>query len=198
MNIDSKILKYIEGNLDKKNKKDFEALIKLDADLKLRVEILSDLYNNSIPENPNYELKEKIYNLLDIKNHSFMDIAIQKVSGVFDILSGKDYLLDIEPSVITRSNNDSLLFSKNINDYKIFFELFNHNRVNLINFKALNINDKKSLNIKFTLKRNSNIISEKYTDINGITDTFEIDAGSYIIDISKDDSDIGHIKINIS
>ena len=198
MNIDSKILKYIEGNLDKKNKENFEALIKLDADLKLRVEILSDLYNNSIPKNPSYELKEKIYNLLDIKNHSFMDIAIQKVSGIFDVLSGKDCLLDIETSLITRSNNDSLLFSKNMNDYKIFFELFNHNRVNLINFKALNINDKKSLNIKFTLKRNSNIISEKYTDINGITDTFEIDAGSYIVDISKDNSEIGHIKINIS
>ena len=198
MNIDSKILKYIEGNLDKKNKEDFEALIKSDSDLKLRVEILSDLYNNSIPESPSYELKEKIYNLLDIKNQSFMDIAIQKVSGIFDILSGKDCLLDIEPSLITRSNNDSLLFSKEMHGYKVFCEFFNHNRVNLINFKALNINDKKSLNIKFTLKRNSNIISEKYTDINGITDTFEIDAGSYIVDISKDDSEIGHIKINIS
>ena len=55
MNIDSKILKYIEGNLDKKNKEDFEALIKLDADLKLRVEILSDLYNNANHENPPYQ-----------------------------------------------------------------------------------------------------------------------------------------------
>ena len=62
----------------------------------------------------------------------------------------------------------------------------------------LNINRNNSSNIKFILRKSSNIIMEKYTDSNGSTDSFEIEEGEYIIDISKDHSDIGNIKINIS
>ena len=198
MNIDNKILKYVEGNLDQKNKEDFEALIESDLELKLKVEVLSDLYNNSTPDVPSYELREKIYNMLDIKNQSFMDIAIEKTSNIFNILSGKDYLIDIEPTFITRSNDNSLLFSREMNNYKVFCEFFTDSNNNLINFKAFNINNHKSSNIKFTLKKLSNIVSEKYTDSNGITDTFEIKAGTYTVDISKNNSEIGNIKINIS
>ena len=61
MNIDSKILKYVEGRLEGKIKKDFENLIESNSELKLKVDILSDLYKNSISENPPYELKDKIY-----------------------------------------------------------------------------------------------------------------------------------------
>ena len=86
MNIDNKILKYIEGRLEGKVKKDFENLIESDSDLKLRVTTLIDLYSNSIPENPDYELREKIYNILDIKNQSLMDIVIEKSSTIFNVL----------------------------------------------------------------------------------------------------------------
>ena len=198
MNIDSKILKYVEGRLEGKIKKDFENLMESDSELKLKVDILSDLYKNSMPENPPYELKDKIYNALNIKNDSIMDIVIEKASNIFNILSGKDFLVNIEPAFITRSNNQSLLFSKEMNHYKVFCEIFNDNGNNVINFKALTSENKKSSNIKFILKQSSNIISEKYTNSNGNTDSFEIENGNYIIEINKNDLEIGNIKINIS
>jgi len=198
MNIDSKILRYVEGKLEGKIKKDFEDLISSDSALRLKVDILSDLYNNSIPENPPYELKEKIYDMLNINNQSIMDIVIEKSSNIFNILSGQDYLVNIEPAFITRSNNHSLLFSKEMNDYKVFCEFFTDNSNNFINFKALNIQNKKSSNIKFTLKQSASIILEKYTNSDGSTDSFEIKSGDYIIDINKNDLEIGNIKINIS
>ena len=43
MDIDNKILKYVEGTLKEQDKKDFEVLINSDAELKLKVEVLSDL-----------------------------------------------------------------------------------------------------------------------------------------------------------
>ena len=198
MDIDNKILKYVEGRLEEENKKDFEKLINSDSDLRLKVDILSDLYKNSIPENPPYELKDKIYNALNIKNDSIMDIVIEKGSNIFNILSGKDFLVNIEPVFITRSNNQSLLFLKEMNHYKVFCEIFNDNGNNVINFKALTSENKKSSNIKFILKQSSNIISEKYTNSNGDTDNFEIENGNYIIEINKNDLEIGNIKINIS
>ena len=39
MNIDSKILKYVEGRLEGKIKKDFENLMESDSELKLKVNI---------------------------------------------------------------------------------------------------------------------------------------------------------------
>ena len=60
MDINSKILKYIDGQLSSQDMQEFEALINKDSDLKLRVEVLSDLINNAQPEDPPYELKEKI------------------------------------------------------------------------------------------------------------------------------------------
>jgi len=198
MNINSKILRYVEGRLEGKIKKDFEHLMDSDSELKLKVDILSDLYKNSIPENPPYELKDKIYNALNIKNDSIMGIVIEKGSNILNILSGKDFLVNIEPAFVTRSNHQSLLFSKEMNHYKIFCELFDDNGNNIINFKVLTSENKKSSNIKFILKQSSNIISEKYTNSNGDLDSFEIENGNYIIEINKNDSEIGNIKINIS
>ena len=151
MNIDSKILRYVEGKLEGKIKKDFEDLIGSDPNLRLKVDILSNLYNNSIPENPPYELKEKIYDMLSIDNKSIMDIVIEKSSNIFNILSGQDYLVNIEPAFITRSNNHSLLFSKEMNDYKVFCEFFTDNGNDFINFKALNIPPPVSRILSFSL-----------------------------------------------
>ena len=198
MNIDSKILKYVEGRLEGKVKEDFESLIESDSELKSKVDALFDLYNNSISEEPPYELKNKIYNILNIENESIMDIVIEKSSNIFNILSGQDFLVNIKPAFITRSNDNSFLFSKQMNNYKVFFEFFEDNNNNVINFKALDIQNKKLSNIKFTLKQSSNIILEKYTNSNGYTDSFEIENGDYIIDINKNDTNIGNIKINIS
>ena len=198
MNIDSKILRYVEGKLEGKVKEDFENLLNSDSDLKLKVDILSNLYNNSIPENPPYELKNKIYDMLNIRNESIMDIVIEKTSNIFNVLSGEDSLVNIEPVFITRSNNHSLLFSKEMNNYKVFCEFFEDNGNNVMNLKALDMQNKKLSNIKFTLKQSSNIILEKYTNSNGYTDNFEIKNGDYIIDINKNNLDIGNIKINIS
>ena len=198
MNIDSKILKYVEGRLEGKDKEDFENLIESDSELKSKVDTLFDLCNNSIPQDPPYELKNKIYNILNIKNESIMDIAIEKSSNIFNILSGKDFLVNIKPAFITRSNDNSFLFLKEMSNCKVFCEFFEDNNNNVINFKTLDIQDKKLSNVKFTLKQSSSIILEKYTNSNGSTDSFEIKNGDYIIDINKNDINIGNIKINIS
>ena len=80
----------------------------------------------------------------------------------------------------------------------MIIKFFDDNGNNVINFKALTSENKKSSNIKFILKQSSNIISEKYTNSNGDTDNFEIENGNYIIEINKNDLEIGNIKINIS
>ena len=198
MSIENKILKYVEGNLKGQIKEDFENLIKLDSDLRQKVEILSDLYKNSTPKSVPDSLKENIYNMLDIKNDSIMNIVLEKSSDIFNILSGHENLIDANPLFITRNNNDSLLFSKEMNNYKVFCEFFKEGSSNLLSLKALNANNEKSSNIKFILKKSSNVILEKYTDSNGNIDSFEITNGNYVIDVNNRDIEIGSIKISIS
>tara|TARA_B100000029_G_scaffold160079_1_gene155845 strand:- start:1714 stop:2310 length:597 start_codon:yes stop_codon:yes gene_type:complete len=198
MSIENKILKYVEGNLKGQIKEDFENLIKLDSDLRQKVEILSDLYKNSTPKSVPDSLKENIYNMLDIKNDSIMNIILEKSSDIFNILSGHENLIDANPLFITRNNNDSLLFSKEMNNYKVFCEFFKEGSSNLLSLKALNANNEKSSNIKFILKKSSNVILEKYTDSNGNIDSFEITNGNYVIDVNNRDIEIGSIKISIS
>lgn len=198
MSIENKILKYVEGNLEGQVKEDFENLIKLDSDLRQKVEILSDLYKNSKPESVPDSLKENIYNMLDIKNDSIMNIVLEKSSDIFNILSGHENLINANPLFVTRNNNDSLLFSKEMNNYKVFCEFFKEGNSNLLSLKALNTDNKKLSNIKFILKKSSNIILEKYTDSNGNIDSFEIRNGNYVIDINNKDIEIGSIKISIS
>ncbi len=198
MSIENKILKYVEGNLKGQIKEDFENLIKLDSDLRQKVEILSDLYKNSTPKPVPDSLKENIYNMLDIKNDSIMNIILEKSSDIFNILSGHENLIDANPLFITRNNNDSLLFSKEMNNYKVFCEFFKEGSSNLLSLKALNANNEKSSNIKFILKKSSNVILEKYTDSNGNIDSFEITNGNYVIDVNNRDIEIGSIKISIS
>ena len=70
-------------------------------------------------------------------------------SNIFNILSGKNFLTNIEPAFITRSKNHSLLFSKDMNHYKIFCEIFEESGNNIINFKALGSKNRKSSNIKY-------------------------------------------------
>ena len=126
MDIDNKILKYVEGTLKGQDKKDFEVLINSDAELKLKVEALSDLYNNSVPESPPYQLRQKIYNMIGINDESFMDIIIKKTSNILNILTGEDYLINIQPAFVTRSNEKSLLFStKSITNFSSTFFPFN-------------------------------------------------------------------------
>ena len=198
MSIENKILKYVEGNLKGQIKEDFENLIKLDSDLRQKLEILSDLYKNSTPKPVPDSLKENIYNMLDIKNDSIMNIVLEKSSDIFNILSGHENLIDANPLFITRNNNDSLLFSKEMNNYKVFCEFFKEGSSNLLSLKALNANNEKSSNIKFILKKSSNVILEKYTDSNGNIDSFEITNGNYVIDVNNRDIEIGSIKISIS
>ena len=198
MDINSKILKYIDGQLSSQDMQEFEVLINKDSDLKLRVEVLSDLINNAQPEDPPYELKEKIYNMLNIENESFMSIVIQKSSNLLNILSGKDYLISLEPAFITRSNNQSLLFSKDMDDYQIFCELYLDNNDYFLNLQSSHTDNKKTANIKFTFMKDSDIYLEKYTNSNGNTGSFEIHPGVYNIKITDKNLEIGNVKINIS
>ena len=198
MDIDNKILKYVEGTLKGQIKEDFENLIKSDAELRLRVEVLSDLYNKAVPEDVPYSLRQKIYNITGIKDDSFMNIIIKKTSDILDILSGKDYLIDIDPMFVTRSNQKSLLFSKNMNDYKIFCDLYIEDSNYFLDLSAFDSDEKESENIKFTLKQETNNFLEKYTGSDGHTGSFKIDSGIYNISINKKNIEIGNIKINIS
>ena len=198
MDIDNKILRYVEGTLEGQIKEDFENLIKSDAELRLRVEVLSDLYENSVPEDAPYSLRQKIYDITGIKDDSFMDIIIKKTSDILDILSGKDYLIDSEPMFVTRSNQKSLLFSKNMNDYKIFCDLYLEDSNYFLDLSAFDSNEKELENIKFTLREETNNFLEKYTDSDGHTGSFKINSGIYNISINKKNIEIGNIKINVS
>tara|TARA_Y100001960_G_scaffold52526_1_gene53550 strand:+ start:121 stop:717 length:597 start_codon:yes stop_codon:yes gene_type:complete len=198
MDIDNKILKYVEGTLKKQDKKDFEVLINSDAELKLKVEVLSDLYNNSVPQNPPYQLKEKIYDMVGLNNESFMDIIIKKSSNILNVLTGEDYLINIKPAFITRSNKKSLLFSKDMNGHQIFCDLYAEDDNCFLDLSAFGANEEELENIKFSLNQESNNLLEKYTDIDGHTGSFKINPGTYEINIYNKNIEIGNIKINIS
>ena len=198
MDIDNKILKYVEGTLKKQDEKDFESLINSDAELKLKVEALSDLYSNNVPQTPPYQLRQKIYDMVGINDKSFMDIIIKKTSNILDILSGKDYLINIQPAFITRSNKKSLLFSKNMNGYQIFCDLYVEDDSCFLDLSAFDSNEEELKNIKFSLNQEPNNLLEKYTDSDGHTGSFQINPGNYEINIHNNNLEIGNIKINIS
>ena len=68
----NKILKYLEGQLSDQDKKDFEALIESNSDLQLEVEMLGNLIDNVPAEIPPYELRQKIYQMANIKNETLI------------------------------------------------------------------------------------------------------------------------------
>lgn len=192
MNKNSKIFKYVENRLDKKSKIDFEKLIENDNDLKLEVQTLKDLYNKGKLISPSLNFKQNIYAKLNLSD-DLIDILIKKTESFFNVMSGKRYVIEVLPHFVTRSSQNSILFHKKLNSYAIYFEIYKDKKNNYINFKVLNDKEKSS-NIKFDI--NSKI--EKFTTINGETGSFRIDDGIHILNISKGNSDIGTIKLNIS
>ena len=198
MDIDNKILKYVEGRLIGQEKENFESLINSDSELKLKIEILSDLYNNANHENPPYQLRQKIYDRIGINNESFMDIIVKKTSNILNIINGDNYLVDIQPAFVTRSNEKSLLFKKDMNGYKIFCDLYVEDNQCFLDLSAFDSNEKELKNMKFCLKQKSNNLLEKYTNSDGHTGSFKINSGNYEININKNNTEIGNIQINIS
>ena len=192
MNKNSKIFKYVENRLDKKSKIDFEKLIENDNDLKLEVQTLKDLYNKGKLISPSLNFKQNIYAKLNLSD-DLIDILIKKTESFFNVMSGKRYVIEVLPHFVTRSSQNSILFHKKLNSYAIYFEIYKDKKNNYINFKVLNDKEKSS-NIKFDI--NGKI--EKFTTINGETGSFRIDDGIHILNISKGNSDIGTIKLNIS
>tara|TARA_B110000014_G_C20071458_1_gene558830 strand:- start:462 stop:1055 length:594 start_codon:yes stop_codon:yes gene_type:complete len=194
----NKILRYVEGQLTDQDKKDFEALIESDSELQLEVEMLSNLIDNEPDQMPPYQLRQKIYEMVGIKDPSFMEIAIKRADKILDIILGKEYSLDIKPAFITRSGEESMLFSKKMDDCNILCDICpNQDGIYIMNLAASSAN-KEINNIKFAIIQNKKNIMEKYTNSTGNTGSFIIDSGVYYINISNTKSEIGNIKINLS
>ena len=194
----NKILRYVEGQLTDQDKKDFEALIDSDSKLQLEVEMLSNLIDNEPDQMPPYQLRQKIYEMVGIKDPSFMEIAIKRADKILDIILGKEYSLDIKPAFITRSGEKSMLFSKKMDDCNILCDICpNQDGIYIMNLAASSTN-KEINNIKFAIIQNKKNIMEKYTNSTGNTGSFIIDPGVYYINISNAKSEIGNIKINLS
>ena len=198
MKINNQLLKYVEGHLNSSDSEEFEKLLDTDNELNLQYEILSDLVNNAKLEEVPYKIKAKSYKILDIKDSSFMDIVIERASDIFNILKGQDHLLEINPSFITRGSNESLLFSKQMNKYNIFCDIFLDEDKILMNFGASNDKNKKINNIKFVMINDSNEYIEKFTNENGNTGSFNVKQDIYSIKVLNNDINIGNIQINIS
>ena len=196
--MDNKILRYLEGQLTGQDKKAFEALIESSSELQLEVEMLGNLIDNQPNEIPPYEVRQKIYKMVGIKDASFMDVAIKKADQFLDIILGKEYFLDIEPAFITRSSEKSLLFSKKMNDFDILCDIYSEENGQYLMNLAASKNDKEIDNIKFSITQDSKHNIEKYTQSNGNTGSFIINLGVYYINISTLKSEIGNIKINLS
>jgi hypothetical protein len=194
----NKILRYIEGQLNGSDKEAFEVLIESNSELQLEVEMLANLIDNEPNENPPYELKQKIYKIIGIEDPSFMDVAIRKADEVLNIILGKEYFLDVEPVFVTRGNQESLLFSKKMNEIDVLCDIyFDENGKYLLNLAASKKNNKLD-NIKFSIDNDKNRNIEKYTKSDGNTGSFNISSGIYYINISTIKSEIGNIKINLS
>jgi len=194
----NKILRYLEGQLTGQDKEDCEALIESNSELQLEVEMLGNLIDNEPKENPPYELRQKIYKMVGIKDVSFMDVAIRKADQFLDIILGKEYFLDIEPTFVTRSSEKSCLFSKKMNDFDIICDISSEENDNYLMNLVASKNDKEIDNIKFSITQNNKHNIEKYTQSNGNTGSFIISPGVYYINISTLKSEVGNIKINLS
>ena len=194
----NKILKYLEGQLSGQDKKDFEALIESNSDLQLEVEMLGNLIDNEPEEIPPYELRQKIYQMANIKDQTFMDVAIKKVDSILEVVIGNQYQLDIEPLLITRSGNSSKIFSKDMNDYEIVCDISNELEGNFLINLAVSKNQKAQENIKFSVIQNQKTQNEFFTKSNGNTGSFKLNSGQYLINISTLKFELGNIKINLS
>ena len=194
----NKILKYLEGQLSDKDQKDFEALIESNSDLQLEVEMLGNLIDNEPAEIPPYELRQKIYQMANIKDETFMDVAIKKVDSILEVVIGNQYQLDVEPLLITRSSNSSKIFSKDMNDYEIVCDISNELEDNFLINLAVSKNQKAQENIKFSVTQNQKTQNEFFTKSNGNTGSFKLNSGQYLINISTLKFELGNIKINLS
>ena len=194
----NKILKYLEGQLSAQDKKDFEALIESNSDLQLEVEMLGNLIDNEPAEIPPYELRQKIYQMANIKDETFMDVAIKKVDSILEVVIGNQYQLDVEPLLITRSSNSSKIFSKDMNDYEIVCDISNELEDNFLINLAVSKNQKAQENIKFSVTQNQKTQNEFFTKSNGNTGSFKLNSGQYLINISTLKFELGNIKINLS
>jgi len=194
----NKILKYLEGQLSDQDKKDFEALIESNSELQLEVEMLGNLIDNEPAEIPPYELRQKIYQMANIKDETFMDVAIKKVDSILEVVIGNQYQLDIEPLLITRSGNSSKIFSKDMNDYEIVCDISNELEGNFLINLAVSKNQKAQENIKFSVIQNQKTQNEFFTKSNGNTGSFKLNSGQYLINISTLKFELGNIKINLS
>jgi len=198
MKINNQLLKYVEGNLNRSDSKEFEKSLDADLELNLQYEILADLVDNTKLEDIPYKITAESYKILGIKDPSYMNIAIAKTSHIFNILKGQDHLLEINPSFITRGSNESLLFSKEMNKHNIFCDIFLEEDKILMNLGASNNKNKKINNIRFVMTSDSNEHIEKFTNTNGNTGSFNIKQDIYSIKVLNDDINIGNIQINIS
>ena len=194
----NKILKYLEGQLSGQDKKDFETLIESNSDLQLEVEMLGKLIDNEPAEIPPYELRQKIYQMANIKDETFMDVAIKKVDSILEVVIGNQYQLDVEPLLITRSSNSSKIFSKDMNDYEIVCDISNELEDNFLINLAVSKNQKAQENIKFSVTQNQKTKNEIFTKSNGNTGSFKLNSGQYLINISTLKFELGNIKINLS
>ena len=194
----NKILKYLEGQLSDQDKKDFEALIESNSELQLEVEMLGNLIDNEPAEIPPYELRQKIYQMANIKDETFMDVAIKKVDSILEVVIGNQYQLYAEPLLITRSSNSSKIFSKDMNDYEIVCDISNELEDNFLINLAVSKNQKAQENIKFSVTQNQKTKNEIFTKSNGNTGSFKLNSGQYLINISTLKFELGNIKINLS
>ena len=136
--------------------------------------------------------------MANIKDETFMDVAIKKVDSILEVVIGNQYQLDVEPLLITRSSNSSKIFSKDINGYEIVCDISNELEDNFLINLAVSKNQKAQENIKFSVTQNQKTKYEIFTKSNGNTGSFKLNSGQYLINISTLKFELGNIKINLS
>ena len=136
--------------------------------------------------------------MANIKDETFMDVAIKKVDSILEVVIGNQYQLDVEPLLITRSSNSSKIFSKDMNDYEIVCDISNELEDNFLINLAVSKNQKAQENIKFSVTQNQKTKNEFFTKSNGNTGSFKLNSGQYLINISTLKFELGNIKINLS
>jgi len=193
-----KIIRYLEGQLSGVIKEEFETLIESNSELREQVEILANLIDTQPNEKPPYELRQKIYQLVNIEDKSFMDLAIKKVDSILEVVIGNQFELDVNPAFITRSSSESKIFSKHMNDYEIVCDISNEIDENFLINLAVTKNKKVQENIKFSIIQNQISQNEFFTKSNGNTGSFKLNKGRYLITVSKLKYELGNIKINLS
>ena len=198
---EDQILAYTEDRLSSEELDEIQCIISHDPQLLTELIVLRDLVQQRPMMAPPPDLSAAVIQTLGLANPPLMDLALQRIKGMWRIVSGEDLLDPVSASLgfSTRGSEYNLLvFKKEIPPYQIFCNLQPHPGGQLIFFALQNQTGESIRNGRFALHQGDESLADLLTDKTGATDQQLVGEGHYEIKIHLGKEDLGSIKLNIA